>query len=853
MDYFLCICLLFLYKRDDCCQFMLYAPGKTVVMEFREDTNDSWVFAVDETRFAEKDDEMIWDKYHTEGSTDSWIWEVDESQYGGGNGSVDTENGDDNTATESGTEMLSESQDSDGAEEASQPDDAEEASEFEYSDGSVTEGERFYTINEVRQVKTKKFRTTATDYSVSFKGLEDLNVVQQGLNVRILFEQLLDDVTTGMKESDQIRFVLRTEQLDTPISLPFMPVSKLTPERVYSQIERVVQSHQEFRLDGSVVVDIVHVEMPEGKGKRKRSDINLGNHLKCKGSVITIRNDDDLCLARALVVAVAKASGDKRYKHLADHRRPLQGKAARELHEKAGVPFGPCGIPEVKQFQKYLSEYEINIVSADHQNSIIYPERPTDLEAKRLFLYLHNNHYDIITSMPAFLDHSYFCYECRKAYDSTVQHLCPAMCKLCRAFDCSYGEPQDCKECGRTFKSQACYDRHKEALGAGQSVCQLVKKCTKCGKSVVIYNMPHHICEETKCRTCREFVKYKDMNAHLCYIRRPKKKKACNTLEESECEEEEEDRGYDQLMFFDYECSQENGTHEPNLCIVHDEAGEEWVFSGEDTNSDFCKWVFTKGHANHIFVAHNFQGYDGYFIQSFLNTNAVKYDVVMRGSKIVTLTVPMFNIRFIDSLNFIPMALANFPKTFGLDELCKGYFPHLFNRRENQDYVGPIPPEPYYMANGMNTKKREAFREWHREQRDNNYVFDFAKEIRAYCRSDVDILRRSCMEFRELFRDSTGIDPFEKCLTIASACNLVYRTNFLKEDTIAVFNSYRQLKTKQSNTAIKWLSYVAEKENIRIEHVRNGGEERLKRYSMDGYHRESNTVYEFQGCLWHGK
>ncbi len=209
---------------------MLYAPGKTIVMEFREDTNDSWVFTVDETQFTEKDDDaMIWDKYHTEGSTDSWIWEVDESQYGGGNGSANMQNGDANATTESGTEMLGESQDSDGAEEASQSDSAEET-----SDGSVTEGGKFYTINEVRQVRTKKFRTTATDYSVSFKGLEDLNVVQQGLNVRILFEQLLDDVTTDMKESDQVRFVLRTEQLETPISLPFMPVSKLTPERVYS-------------------------------------------------------------------------------------------------------------------------------------------------------------------------------------------------------------------------------------------------------------------------------------------------------------------------------------------------------------------------------------------------------------------------------------------------------------------------------------------------------------------------------------------------------------------------------------------------------------------------------------------
>ncbi len=28
-------------------------------MEFREDTNDSWVFAVDETPFTEKDDDAM--------------------------------------------------------------------------------------------------------------------------------------------------------------------------------------------------------------------------------------------------------------------------------------------------------------------------------------------------------------------------------------------------------------------------------------------------------------------------------------------------------------------------------------------------------------------------------------------------------------------------------------------------------------------------------------------------------------------------------------------------------------------------------------------------------------------------
>ncbi len=613
-----------------------------------------------------------------------------------------------------------------------------------------------------------------------------------------------------------------------------------------------MQSHQDFRLDESVIVDIVHVEMPQGSGKRKRDNIDLESYLESKRSVVRIRNKDDLCLARALVVAIANVDKDKRYKHLVDHRRPAQEKAARKLHQKAAVPLGPCGISEVKQFQKYLPEYKINIVSMDHGNSIIYPECPIDAETKRIYLYLHNNHYDVITTMPGFLNRSYFCHRCRKSYNNAVEHLCKTMCKMCRAFECPFVELQDCGDCGRTFRSQACYDRHKEPLGAGQTICQQVKRCTECGESVVVRNMPHHICGKAKCKTCKEFVANKDRGTHRCYMKRPEEKDY-----EEDCDEEEYEVGdkkeYEQLMFFDYECMQEDGTHKPNLCIVHNEMGEEWVFSGESTNADFCKWLFRKEHVNHIFVAHNFQGYDGYFIQNFLNANGVRYDVIMTGAKIVTLTVPMFNIRFIDSLNFIPMALANFPKTFGLDELRKGYFPHLFNKSENQNYVGPIPCEPYYMPNGMSSKNRKAFQEWHKEQRDTGYVFDFAKEIKAYCASDVDILRRSCMEFRELFRDSTGIDPFEKCLTIASACHLVYRTNFLKENTIAIFNSDRQLKTKQSNIAVKWLSYVSEKEGICIEHVRNGGEKRIGGYSLDGYHQESNTAYEFQGCLWHGK
>ncbi len=115
--------------------------------------------------------------------------------------------------------------------------------------------------------------------------------------------------------------------------------------------------------------------------------------------------------------------------------------------------------------------------------------------------------------------------------------------------------------------------------------------------------------------------------------------------------------------------------------------------------------------------------------------------------------------------------------------------------------------------------------EWHKNLKDDNYVFDFQQEILGYCRSDVDVLRRFCLEFREMFRDVTGIDPFEKCLTIASACNLVFRTNLLQENTIAIIppHGYRP-KDKQSLLALKWLSYKAEKEDFYIQHARNAGE-----------------------------
>ena len=61
-------------------------------------------------------------------------------------------------------------------------------------------------------------------------------------------------------------------------------------------------------------MNLVDVEMPNGGTGSKRSEINLEKHLTKKGSIIRIQNKDELCLARALVVSIAKIENDSRYK-----------------------------------------------------------------------------------------------------------------------------------------------------------------------------------------------------------------------------------------------------------------------------------------------------------------------------------------------------------------------------------------------------------------------------------------------------------------------------------------------------------------------------------------------------------
>ena len=184
------------------------------------------------------------------------------------------------------------------------------------------------------------------------------------------------------------------------------------------------------------------------------------------------------------------------------------------------------------------------------------------------------------------------------------------------------------------------------------------------------------------------------------------------TLQANEAEEEVDDDVEDMPpvhVVFDIEAMQPQEQHVANLVVAETEDDDRPVrFRGEHCIRDFLEWLdtLTQNDTRHVnILAHNFQGYDGYFVVDQYHHDNRIVQQLRNGCKL--LEVKHDRIRFIDSLSFFQMSLSAFPKTFGLTELQKGYFPHKFNIPEHQTYVGPVPALDYYMPETMSSKAKQ--------------------------------------------------------------------------------------------------------------------------------------------------
>lgn len=317
-----------------------------------------------------------------------------------------------------------------------------------------------------------------------------------------------------------------------------------------------------------------------------------------------------------------------------------------------------------------------------------------------------------------------------------------------------------CPGCGgKDFVSKVCFNYHKRNCLALKSMTDKMKKkihCQGCG----LYYYPDE--------------------DHTCYFDKM-------TMADKE-------KYPDGIYVFDFESmfskpddGDSTQLHTVNYVVVKKLFDSE--FSQEFNDMDnFITWIDEMASSKVLIIAHNFRGYDGRLLLVDLLKHKSKdqcHSMIMVGSKINTFQYG--KITFSDSLLHIATALDNFPKIFGLQLECKGFFPYDFNTLENQNYCGAIPSIEVFRPNKMSKGRRDKFLAWYDENKD--IYYNFREQMRDYCHLDVEILKQGLEVYIKSAKAvNQNINPLES-FTVASAAYRIWRTLHMPEKVIAYYGA----------------------------------------------------------------
>lgn len=456
-------------------------------------------------------------------------------------------------------------------------------------------------------------------------------------------------------------------------------------EELLQQMSRILNSNEDFQPDDSFQLSFTHVlHSVQGSGKRKQKSghSHPETFKRLKSSVVTIKGNDGMCAARALVTAKALVDKDSRYRYFRDGGL-IQTRAAIGLHEEVKLAAGPCGFEELRRLMlaPSLYDYQVLLIDATRGYSVTSHGPPRE---KQLLLLYARRQYDMVRSLPGFFASNHFYARYFKAYAHEGHHRCtnnPDHCKACLKTGCpDFTEAKargqraavDCEQCHRRFFGPKCLEQHVTKNYLGQAPTE--KKPTdclqrrKCGDSfkllVGVKAQRDHLCGYVSCPCCKEYV---EGASHKCFIQKAKtpaqekeEKRAkrdhrarCGAaaglatleaneagMEETVTAKDEEEEKPPLHVFFDIEAMQDTGRHVANLVVAGTEEDDRPVrFKGGDCLKDFVQWLDTltdNDQRSVTVVAHNFQGYDGYFVVNEYH----RQNPLLKFTAIIAATVP---------------------------------------------------------------------------------------------------------------------------------------------------------------------------------------------------------------------
>ena len=230
------------------------------------------------------------------------------------------------------------------------------------------------------------------------------------------------------------------------------------------------------------------MRLPTGKGRRNKYN-TFEEECGMRRGIITITNKDNLCLVRALVVAMANIEKDVKYKKNRKDTGKVQTEKSYELLKKANVTISTegGGIPELQKFQNYLKDHRIVVYSFGSKGREVIFEGFSESN-KILNLIHHNGHYNVITSLTSAFCCGYSGEECHAPYDHKNKHRCRGTCPSCQQFPKCLQIQVKIKYdgCKQYFRGQVCYNNHlKEgSYDKNNNVRAAIRSCENCFKTV---------------------------------------------------------------------------------------------------------------------------------------------------------------------------------------------------------------------------------------------------------------------------------------------------------------------------------------------------------------------------------
>ena len=132
-----------------------------------------------------------------------------------------------------------------------------------------------YQLKEISRRHNQRFNADNITYRLQVPdNLNNRRVSEILGEMYSMFNDLLVDLRNELQNGDLVRLYLNHPVLHTPIVIPARPVEDLTVEDIMTDVEKVLQSEEELKLDNQFEIHVGILRIPRGAGGRGKYFVN---------------------------------------------------------------------------------------------------------------------------------------------------------------------------------------------------------------------------------------------------------------------------------------------------------------------------------------------------------------------------------------------------------------------------------------------------------------------------------------------------------------------------------------------------------------------------------------------------